>query len=229
MCRCTPAYAYSSPWHYNVTSRDSFMCLTWLVYVSDVTHVYVHIRARDITTLRDVTRLYVWRDSCYACDACDVSHLYESVAACTYAAWTCATWRIHAITPGKRACVYACVCVCVRVCACVRERERLKRSVCVCVCVCVRVCVYVCAYVCVRMCACFIVYAYKYVYMYMCVACVRVYTFVHVYVCSALPNAQKKSRTWMGRVTQLQLVTHTHEWVMPWTSHVTHMNESRHT
>jgi len=47
--------------------RDSFMCVTWLIYMCDVTHLYAwrdsFICVTWLIHMRDVTHSYVWRDS----------------------------------------------------------------------------------------------------------------------------------------------------------------------
>jgi len=64
--------------------RDSFICVTWLIHMRDVTHSYVwrdsFICVTWLIHMCDVTHSYVWRDS-FICvtwliHICDVTHSY---------------------------------------------------------------------------------------------------------------------------------------------------------
>jgi len=85
-------------WH------DSYICVTWLIPMCDMTHTYVwhdsYICVTWLIHMCDMTHTYVWHDS-YMCDMthtyvwhdsymCDMTHTYV-----WHDSYICVTWLIH--------------------------------------------------------------------------------------------------------------------------------------
>jgi len=119
-------------WH------DSFICVTWLIHMSDMTHSYVwHDSFICVTSLiytRDTTHLYVRCDSCilrvtwliisiYDITTCMHAHMHVCTCTCVYS-YT----RMHVYT-----CIYVCICIYMHLCvykneSCLRSYKRLARE-----------------------------------------------------------------------------------------------------
>jgi len=218
-----------------VVWHDSFTCVH--------AHLHVHIRARHITTLRHVTRLYVCHDSfisvlwlvymcdvthvyiyssvtwlTHMCDVTDVTHVTCLIVCVTWLMWR--MWRVSCIwiTCHMKMCDMTQSCY-------------HSRKTCVCVCVSVCVCAYVCGWERERetqkksVCACACVCVCMCVHMYAC-ECVRVLLCMRIYICTWVT-----SHIWMSHVTHMNESRHTCEWATSHIgmSHVTHMHESRQT
>ena len=71
--------------------HDSFMCVTRLIHVCDMTHLYVSC---DGSYEWHVSSMYVWYDAfmrvIWLIHVCDVTHAYE-----WHDSFACVTWLIH--------------------------------------------------------------------------------------------------------------------------------------
>ena len=74
--------------------RDSFICVTWLIYMCDMTHDVYERHDSFAWWCIHVSHWYVWHDA-FICVTwriymCDTTHSYV-----WHDAFTCVTWRIH--------------------------------------------------------------------------------------------------------------------------------------
>ena len=76
-------------------SHDSFICVTWLIHMCDITHPYVwhdsFICVTWLIHMRDMTHSYVWHDS-FICVTwhilrCDMTHLHVRHDSFIYVIW----------------------------------------------------------------------------------------------------------------------------------------------
>ena len=109
--------AFSYVWH------DSFICVTWLVHMCDMTHSYVTWRIQHVTW-----RIHMWHGLLTSkITPSRVTFLILSEQKVSMCVCGCVGMCVQGYSEVMSMCICACVyvCVCVCVCVCVREREML--------------------------------------------------------------------------------------------------------
>jgi len=221
-------------WH------GSFICVTWLIHMCDMTHSHVWHDSFTYVTwpirMCGTTHSYVWHDSSicvtWLIHMCDVahSHMWHGSFICvTWLIHVCdmthsyVTWLIHMCDMTLHMCdmthsyvwhgSFTCVTWLIHMCDMTHSHMWHDSFVCV-------------AWL-IHMCD----MAHPHVWHDSFICVTWLMTSRHTTPEEQTCNQKMAPHIWMRHVTHMNASCHTYEWAMShiWMSHVTHMNESCHT
>jgi len=95
---CVTRLIYMCDMTHSYVWPDPFICVTWRIHMCDITHTYVwhdsFICVTWLIRMCDMTRSYVWHDSfirvTWLIHMCDITHTYV-----WHDSFICVTWLIH--------------------------------------------------------------------------------------------------------------------------------------